>query len=141
MIIDIINKKIIELYKANETEERTLLQTLKSEVLTRAKNMGKELDDNEVIQVFKAEKKQIEQSLDQFKSVGRQDLIDKANKELAIIESYLPEELSLEKIEEMVSSLKEDGDDFAKLMKKAMEKLKGQADGGKIAVIVKKITG
>lgn len=139
MIIDSINQKIIELYKARESVERTFLQTIKSQIQAKAKDMGKDLEDGETVAVIKGERKKLEQSLDQFKSAGRDDLADKVENEIKILKSYLPEELSDEKIEEIALELKQIGDDFGQLMKKVMERVKGQAGGSKVAQIVKKV--
>lgn len=139
MITDSINKRIIELYKAKEAVERTFLQTIKSQIQAKAKDLGKDLEDSETIAVIQAEKKQLEQSLDQFRSASRDDLVKKVEIEIEILKSYLPEELSDEKIEEIVKEVKEPGDDFGKLMNKTMERVRGQADGSKVAEIVKKV--
>nr|MDJ0651314.1 GatB/YqeY domain-containing protein [Xenococcaceae cyanobacterium MO_188.B19] len=73
---------------------------------------------------------------------GREDLAEKEQQELAIIETYLPEQLDDTELEEIVDKIIADvgatsPKDFGKVMGTAMKQLKGKADGKKIQGMVK----
>ncbi len=102
----------------------------------------KEISDDEVQTVLKKLAKQRRDSIEQYEKAQRQDLASKEKLELQIIESYLPESLSPEKIEELVleairetsaSSMK----DMGKVMKLVLEKSQGAADNKIVSDIVK----
>ncbi|MCD6471258.1 GatB/YqeY domain-containing protein [bacterium] len=120
---------------------RLLKASLKNrEILLKMK--GKTLDDNEVLQVINQEAKKRRESIIAFKKGNRLDLAEKEEKELAVLQEYLPEQLSDDKIKEVVrKKILETGalgqSDFGKVMKSVMKELKGRADGSKVSQIVK----
>ena len=112
-------------------------------VVTGLKNAeiekGKELDDNDVEQVLKKEAKKRREAIELYKKAERQELVEREEKELEVIETYLPEQMSKEKLEELVLKLKSEGKltDFGTAMKLVMAETKGQADGKMAAQVVK----
>ncbi len=101
-----------------------------------------ELDDNEVIDIISKEAKKRKDALVEFEKAGRQDLIDQTNAELALIKTYLPEELSEEEltkiIEETITEVgAETMKDMGKVMQAVKAKTAGRADGKTINEIVK----
>ena len=100
------------------------------------------LDDAAVIAIIDKLIKQRKDSISQFQAAQRTDLVDKESAELAVLESYLPQRLSAEQIQEQVSLiLQEIGAtspaDMGKAMAAAKTKLAGQADMGLLSSIVK----
>ncbi|MCM8757698.1 MAG: GatB/YqeY domain-containing protein [Candidatus Omnitrophica bacterium] len=100
------------------------------------------LDDSEVVSVIRKQIKSHLESIEQFKRGNRPDLVEKETAELKILNSYLPEELSEEKLREIIkeaiislgaSSLK----DMGKVMKLVLEKVKERADAKKVSDLVK----
>ncbi len=100
------------------------------------------LTDPEVIQAISASCKQRQDSIEQFRKGGRQDLVDKEAAELAILQSYLPAPLRPEEIEAMVrqaiqeshaTSVKELG----KVMGLLMPRMTGRADGNVVSHLVR----
>ena len=98
--------------------------------------------DEEVIAVIKKQVKQRQDSITQFKAGGRADLAEKEEKELAVLKSYLPAELSSDRIkaiiEEVVSasgatSIK----DMGRVMKDVLARLAGAADNQTVGALVK----
>ncbi len=82
------------------------------------------------------------ESIEAFLKGGRQDLVLREEKELFFLKVYLPEELSEEEIKRMVLLEMEKGErDFGRIMKQMMGKVRGQADGGLVAKIVKEALG
>ena len=117
---------------------RMVLSAIKT--LQIEKNI-KSLDDDGVIQILQRHAKQHRESIEQFGKGGRQDLVDKENAELKILDEYLPQQLSEEELMAIVKSshsryggrLKSD---TGKVMKAVMEKAKGKADGKTINKLV-----
>ncbi len=96
----------------------------------------KELSDEEVIEVVQKEVKNRRESIVAFKAGNREDLADKENKELDILNKYLPAQISEEELKKIVSEvavqLKAGPGDFGKVMGAVMARVKGKADGGQV---------
>ena len=106
--------------------------------------MKKELDDKGVIEVIAKQLKSRRDSLPDFIKSGRQDLVDKLNKEIEILLNYLPEQLSESAIQKVIEeTIAEIGatsiKDLGKVMKAITPKIKGVADGKVVSNIVKNI--
>lgn len=100
-----------------------------------------ELDDAGVTDVLARQLKQRRDSLAEFKKGGRDDLVEQTEKEIAVIEAYLPKQLTDAEIEVIVDeTIAETGaeskKDMGKLMKVLMPKVKGVADGKRVSAIV-----
>ncbi len=103
---------------------------------------GYEATDEDVLAVIQKEVKQRRDSIEQFKTAGRQDLVDKETKELKILQKYLPQEMSEEEIKSLVKqAVSQTGAmaiaDIGKVMAVLMPKLKDKADGSLVSKIVK----
>ncbi|MGB3768921.1 MAG: GatB/YqeY domain-containing protein [Phormidesmis sp.] len=101
-----------------------------------------ELNEEEEMAILMQLAKQRRDSIKQFTDAGRTELADKEAKELVILEEYLPAQLSDADIEaavdEAIAEVGASGPrDMGKVMGPVMQKLKGQADGGKVQAIVK----
>ena len=124
---------------------RMLISALKNKKITLGGGGNiEELTDEQIIEVVQSEIKKRKDSIASYEQGGRQDLVDKENSEIKVLEKYMPAQLSEEEIEkvvkEIVSSMGEVKDsDFGKVMGQAMGRLKGKADGSKVTEIVKKV--
>ncbi len=103
---------------------------------------GYEASEEDVLAVSQNQAKQRRDSIEQFKSAGRQELVDKEQKELEILEVYLPAQMSEEEVRKLVEeTVKAAGAttpaDIGKVMGVLMPKIKGKADGGLVSKIVK----
>ena len=101
-----------------------------------------ELNEDEEMAIVMQLAKQRRDSIKQFTDAGRDELADKEAKELVILEEYLPAQLSDAEIEAAVdAAIAQTGasgpSDMGKVMGPVMQKLKGQADGGKVQAMVK----
>ncbi|GAB4240615.1 MAG: GatB/YqeY domain-containing protein [Acidobacteriota bacterium] len=93
-----------------------------------------QLDDTEVLEVLSTYAKQRRQSIESYRQGGREDLAKREEEELAIVESYLPQPLSEDEIEELVwHAIAETGarglGDLGRVMKAVMPEVKGRAEG------------
>lgn len=138
-LLEEINQKIIDFYKSGDEARRVLYQTLKSELLSAAKDKRSDLNEQEESAVLKRELKLRVEALEQFESAGRFDLVEKSKMEIGEIKALLPEDLSEDEIRKIVKSAIDSASDknFGNIMKQAMSELKGKADGKIVSEIVK----
>lgn len=143
---DVIGEDIKTAMKAKDKIRLETVRSIKKfilekEVELRAK--GKDsLTEEDEIALLVQQAKQRRDSIEQYINAGRQDLADKEAQELAIIETYLPKQVSDEElltiIDEIIAEVgAKTAKDLGKVMGVAMQKLKGKADGKKIQEIVK----
>lgn len=100
------------------------------------------LSEEEELAVIMQLAKQRRDSIKQFKDAGRDELAEKEASELAILEEYLPAQLSDADIEAAIDEViarvgASSPRDMGKVMGPVMKTLKGQADGGKVQAMVK----
>ena len=103
-----------------------------------------ELDGDEALAVLSREAKRRQESIDEFRKAGRQDLVDKEEAELAILSPYLPQQLSRDEIaqaaREVVQQTGASGPkDFGKVMSALMQQLRGRADGREANEVVREL--
>jgi hypothetical protein len=102
----------------------------------------KDLSDDDVITILTKMVKQRRDSIDQYTKAGRSDLADQESAEIAIIEQYLPAQLSAEEvagiIDEVIAATGAAGpQDMGKVMGQLKGKLQGRADMGAASAIVR----
>jgi hypothetical protein len=95
---------------------------------------GRELSDEEILSVLSSMAKQRRESIEQFSKGGREELAEKERQELAVLQSYMPAQLSPDEVEKLiVQAIREASarseTDMGKVMKLLMPKIKGVADG------------
>lgn len=103
---------------------------------------GYEATDEDVLAVIQREAKQRKDSIEQFTSAGRNELAKKEKKELEVLQTYLPQQMSEDEIhtlvQEAVNKTGASGlQDIGKVMGVLMPQVKGKADGGLVSKIVK----
>jgi uncharacterized protein YqeY len=119
------------------------LRLLKAAIKNRQVELQRKLEDNEILRVIGTQVKQRRDAIRQFHEGGRKDLVSKEEAELAILMSFLPEQLSPEAISQEVTSVIEelgakDMKDMGRVMKAVMAKLAASADGRLVNEIVRK---
>ena len=106
------------------------------------KEPGAHLTDAETISVLQKEVKRRKESIDLFRQGKRNDLVEKEEAGLAVIQTYLPEELSRDAVAKIVDEALAQGfHDFNSLMRETMKAAKGRADGKLVGEIVKEKLG
>ena len=104
----------------------------------------RELNDDEVLAVLMKEVKMRQDSLEEFTKAGREELVEQAKQEIAILRKYLPEQLSDEELKALVEeAVAETGaagpKDMGKVMAALMPKTRGRADGKRIKTMVREL--
>ena len=132
-----------EAMKSRDSLKSSVLSFLRADMINAAFSKKKKaLDDSEVISVIKKQIKQHQDSIEQFTKGERLEMAEKEKKELEILKVYLPPELSVEAIkniiEEVISATGASGaKDMGKVMKEVNAKIAGQADGKLVSDLVK----
>jgi uncharacterized protein YqeY len=118
---------------------RTLLfGTVISAVKNRELELGRALTDEDVVEVIRKSIKTRRESVDQYGKAGRQDLADKEQAEIAVLEPFLPAAIDPEEIRRAVREVMAGGNrDLGKVMGQVMPRFKGRADGKVINQIVR----
>lgn len=120
---------------------RSLTSAMTNEVVAKKRKPDEFLTDEEALVVLKRASNQRRDSIDQFTKGGREDLIAVEQEELAIIEEFLPAQMSREEIEviaraKMAEMGVVDKSGAGKFMGALMGELKGRADGGDVKAVV-----
>lgn len=142
LLIEQINQDYIEALKAKDEVKVSTLRLVKGAIHNAEIEAGKPLDETSVGQVIAKQNKQREESINEYKKGGREDLAQKEQAEIEILKKYLPQQLSDEKITEIVQKAIAETHassiaDMGKVMGKVMADAAGKADGGKVSQIVK----
>lgn len=130
---DRILKDIVMSMKEKDKERLSVLRMVKGAIQLEEINKKETLKDEDVIGVLAKQIKTRKESIVEFEKGNRQDLIDQTNREIAILEEYMPEQLSMEEVEKIIEeafeSVKpESMKDMGRIMKEVTPKLKGKAD-------------
>jgi len=139
-----INEDLKNSMKNKDEARLSCLRFLKAALKNKqVEKMGK-LSDDEICAVISSLIRRAKDSVKEFKEGGRQELADKEEKEINILSGYLPKQLSHEEVEhilrETISELSAQGPrDLGRVMKAAMVKLAGKAQGKEVNEIAKKL--
>ena len=147
-LIEQISRDITEAMKAREAARLSALRMVKAALMNGEVSKGRPLDEAEAQQVLASLIKQRRDSIEQFKSGGRTDLVDKETAEIAVLEKYAPPAASAADIETAVdAAIKDTGaagpKDMGRVMKAVMGALAGQSVDGKVVneLVRKKLAG
>ncbi|MCF8278369.1 MAG: GatB/YqeY domain-containing protein [Flavobacteriales bacterium] len=144
-LTDQINNDLKEAMKAKDKETLTALRAIKSQLLLAATEKGGgESSDEAGIKMLQKLVKQRKESAELYLAQGRKDLADPELAEAAIIERYLPKQLSEDElkpiIEAIIAKVGAAGpQDMGKVMGAASQELAGKADGKTISTVVKQL--
>jgi uncharacterized protein YqeY len=141
-LLDQLNQDMKQAMKSKDKETLSVIRMVKASIQNELINLGKAtLSEDEELTILSREVKQRKDSLHEFKSAGREDLVNKVETELTIVQAYMPEQLTKEEllvivqqaIQEVNATSKKD---MGKVMSAVMPKVKGKADGSQINELV-----
>ena len=135
--------------KKGDALRRETLRTIRAALLEKEiekRGGGPGMTPEDELGVLTAAAKKRRESIEQFRAGNRPELADQEERELAIIQEYLPKQLTPEEVENAVRQVVTDVGasgprDFGKVMPAAMKVLKGKADGKIVQETVKRILG
>jgi len=144
MLKDKLKKETVEALKSHNNQKVDVLRFLISLIDKKELQLPVgQMTEAEELGVLRKELKNKEESKEMFLKANRTDLVEQLDYEIEIVKGYLPQEISEEKVAEIVSQvIAEKGNNFGLIMKEVMGKLNGAVDGSVISRIVKeKING
>ena len=137
-----------DLITAMKEQRQWELETLR--LLTAAierkemEKAGTVLNDEQIVDLVFSEIKKRKEAIEFYVKGGRQELADKEQAELSVLQRYLPEQISDEALKKIVADAVKataatTAKDFGKVMAAVMPKVKGQADGQRVSALVKEL--
>ncbi|MCQ2979094.1 MAG: GatB/YqeY domain-containing protein [Clostridia bacterium] len=145
MLKDTLNEDLKAAMLNKDMVAKTAIQMVKAAILLwekDEKNIGKEVTDEVIIEIVSKELKKRKDSLGDFEKSGRDDLIADLNKEIEILQKYLPEQLSEEELNKIIDeAIKEVNAESIKQMGQVMKlvtpKVVGRADNKLVSELIK----
>ena len=143
-LLTTLNEDMKTAMRAKDKETLSVVRMLKASLQNEQIKLGEELNADQELTILAREMKQRSDSVAEFKKADRQDLVDKTQAEIEIVEKYMPKQLSEDEIKTIVSaaiakvgasSMK----DFGQVMGAVMPETKGKADGNEVNRIVKEL--
>lgn len=137
-----LDKDIIEAMKAKDSVRLTTLRGVKGAMKLQSIDHKKEINDELLIEVVSKEIKTRNESIKEFEKGARQDLIDKTQAEIEILNKYLPEQLTQEEIIEIIDQVFAEVNptgikEMGKVMGMVTPKVKGKADMGVVSSLIR----
>lgn len=137
-----LKKDIVDALKEKNTLKLQTLRGVKGDIDLQHINKKIEIDDALVIDVLSHQIKSRKESIIEFQKGNREDLVNKTNEEIELLQEYLPKQLSVDEIKGIINdafleinptSMK----DMGLIMKNVTPKLKGKADMAIVSEIIK----
>lgn len=144
MLEDQLQKDYVQAMKDRDTVKSSTVNFLRAQLKNvRIEKRSETLEDKDVVTVIKKQIKQRQDSIEQYEKGGRKDLADKETAEMAILKSYLPEELSEQALQQFIEqAIRETGaqsmKDMGSVIKAVAAKAQGRADNRVVSELVKK---
>ena len=143
-LVDQIRKDMFDASKKRASFDVQILKIALASIKNEEIKRGEELSDSEIEKVLRTEVKKIEDSIVQYEQMGRKDLVEEEEKQLSVLEKYLPTLMSEDEVRKIVEvkALElgiSSADDTGRLMGMVMKELNGKADGAVVRQIVQEI--
>lgn len=133
-----------EAMKEKNLTRKNTIQMIRAAILQVEKDKAIEVNDDKIVEIIAKEAKKRKDAEADFEKSGREDLISQNKEELEILSEYLPKQLSIEEVEDVVKEIiQETGATTIKemgiVMKTAKERIGATADGKTISEVVRKL--
>jgi hypothetical protein len=143
-LLETLRKDMFSATKEGKSTKADILKMAIAAIKNAEIEKGGALDDKEIVKVLRKEVKKIQDSIAQFTTMGRQDLVDRETKQLEVLQEYLPKQMSEEEIKKVVKAkiieLEAEGmKDFGKVMGVVMKEIAEQAEGGMVKDIIESL--
>ena len=137
-----IEEELAVAMRERDAPRRDTLRLILSNLRSAEKELQRELNDQEELQVLQRERKKRVEAAEAFRAAGREEQAEKEEDELDILEDYMPEPLSEDEIEEIVDNvIAEVGAtnvrDLGRVMADVMPQVAGRADGSAVSQLVR----
>ena len=146
MLKEKLMEDLKESMKNKDAVRKNTVQMVRASILQIEKDKGIEVEDSKIIDIIAKEVKTKKDALKDFEKAERQDLIDLTNREIEVLQEYLPRQLSRDEVKEEVQKIiTEIGEtsmkDMGAIMKEAKAKMGASAEGKTINEVAKEIMG
>ena len=146
MLAEKINNDLKEAMKNKDSFKLGVIRMIKGAMQLAKPNPREELTDDDVIQVISKQIKMRKDAIEQFEAAGREDLVLQNKKEIEILSSYMPEEMSLEELNKTIDKVFEkvkptSSKDMGLIMKNISPLVKGRADMSLVNKLIKERLG
>lgn len=147
MLEEKLNHDLKDALKGQNKVKLLVIRMLKADIHNMAiKLKKKSLSDNDILMVLQRHVRQRNESIEQFKKGDRFDLVEKEQGELAVLKTYLPEQLSDDELKAIIHAVIEETGattkkDMGKVIKATLEKAQGRADGKRVSQAVQPFLG
>ncbi len=140
-ILEQLDQAFKEAMKAKDEVTISTLRLARTALKNRQIEVQRVLTNEEVVAVLKTMIKQYQDAISDFTNAGRQDLVERQQKEIDILVAYLPPSLPLEEVERIVREalVAADVKEVGKAMGVAMKAVAGRADGNDVRRIVERL--
>jgi uncharacterized protein YqeY len=140
--IETIEGELREAMKARDAERRDALRLILNALKNSEKDLQRPLSEEEELQVLQRERKRRIEAAEAFRSGGSEARAEAEERELAILEEFMPEPLAEEEIERIVDdAIAENGAtslrDMGRVMADVMPQIAGRADGSAVSQVVR----
>lgn len=140
-LLERLNLDMKTAMRNKEKDTLSVIRLVKSSLQNEQIKLGRELTEDESITVLNREVKQRKESLHEFKQANREDLASKQERDLFVLEGYMPQQLTEEEVESIVKETITETSasskaDMGKVMSAIMPKVKGKADGSLVNRLV-----
>lgn len=137
-----IQKDMIEAMKSHDKDKLNVIKLLKAAIQMEEINNKKTLSDSDVMNIIVKQVKMRKDAISDFEKAKRNDLIESYNKEIEVLNTYLPKQLSTDEINQIIDEAfcainPTSQSDMGKIMKEVSPKLKARADMGYVSKIIK----
>jgi uncharacterized protein YqeY len=141
-LIKEIESDLADAMRAGEAERRDALRLILAALRSAEKELQRPLKEDEELQVLQRERKRRVEAAEAFRTGGREERAVKEERELEILEEFMPEQLSEDELEEIVDDvIAEVGAtgvrDFGRVMADVMPQVAGRADGAAVSQLVR----
>jgi uncharacterized protein YqeY len=141
-LYDDIDRNLKAALKSGDKITLSTMRMVRSALKLREVELRRKLDDAEVLRVLTSQVKQRRDSIEQFRQGGREDLARQEEAEIGALDGLMPKQLGPDEVEREVEAvIAEEGaagpKDMGRVMKAAMSKLSGRADGKLVSELVK----
>lgn len=137
-----IETRLTAAMRDRDDERRDALRLILASLRSAEKELQRPLSDDEELQVLQRERKRRVEAVDAFRAGDREEQAAKEERELAVLEEFMPEPLSEDELEEIVDEvIAEVGAtsmrDLGRVMADVMPQIAGRADGSAVSQIVR----
>lgn len=141
-LISEIEDEIKDALRERETERLDTLRLVLSELRSAEKELLRPLDESEELQVLQRERKRRLEAAEAFRAAGREEQAEREERELDVIEEFMPEPIDEDELEEIVDdAIAETGAtslrDLGRVMADVMPQVAGRADGSSVSRLVR----